>query len=293
MHKDLAAGLQKALEDAVLKLVDEIASLNSTKKLCLAGGTFLNCKTNGLIVEKKLFDDIYIQPAASDDGGAVGAAYEVLSRLDGRSKTIMNHAYWGPSYTNEEIEAALKAANAKYEFHDDIAGVAAELLTKGKIIGWFQGKMEVGPRALGNRSILANPSVPGMWEKVNAIKSREKWRPLAPSMLEESMEEYFGFKWPSPFMILSFNVLEEKRKEIQAVVHVDGSTRPHTVTPESNPIYYKLIKSFEELSSIPVVLNTSFNDNTEPIVCSPQDAIRTFIKNPLDNLAIGNFLVSK
>jgi len=292
-HKDLAASLQNALENTVLGLVEDIYKTTGNRTLCLAGGVALNCKMNGLIIQQDFVDDIYIQPAASDSGCALGAAMETYIILGYKSRFKMEHAYWGPEFSNEQIEEELKKNDFEYEYHDDIAGIVAELLAKNKIVGWFQGRMEVGPRALGNRSILANPTVEEMKDMVNDVKRREHWRPLAPSMLEESIEEYLENPYPSPFMILAFPVKEEKIREVPAIVHVDGSTRPQTVNKKTNSLYYELIKKFEELSSVPIVLNTSFNDRGDPIVCTPQEALETLSKTTLNYLAIGNFLVKK
>jgi len=293
VHKNLAASLQKSLEETLSKIVEEITSTTNCRTLCLAGGVALNCKTNGLLIENNLVDNIFIQPDAGDSGTALGAALQAYAQLGYKPETKMEHAYWGPEFSDDDIEKALKQAGLKYEYFDDIAGVTGELISKGKIIGWFQGRMEIGPRALGNRSILADPKIPENFGKVNRVKGREMWRPLAPSMLEDAMHEYFENPYPSPFMILSFTVKDEKIKEIPAVVHVDKTTRPQTVSKKTNPLYYKLIKSFEDISSVPVVMNTSFNDKSEPIVCSPHDAINTFNRTSLDCLAIGNFLVKK
>ncbi len=293
IHKNLAASLQDALEKTVLKLVEEITNTTNCRKLCLAGGVTLNCKTNGAIIENGLVDDIFIQPDAGDAGTALGAALQAYVELGYKPKTKMEHAYWGPEFSNDEIEEILKQKELKYEYYDDISGIAAELISKGKIIGWFQGRMEMGPRALGNRSIVADPTVKDNFRKVNEVKRRELWRPLAPSMLEEALDEYFENGYPSPFMILSFTVRDEKLKEIPAVVHVDNTTRPQTVSKKVNPLYYNLIKSFEDISSVPIVMNTSFNDKSEPIACTPYDAINTFNTTGLDCLAIGNFLVKK
>jgi carbamoyltransferase len=205
----------------------------------------------------------------------------------------MEHAYWGPEFSNEQIEKVLKEKGAKYEKHDDISGVTAELIHQQKIIGWFQGRMEVGPRALGNRSVIADPTNPKMKDIINQkVKDRETWRPFAPSVLEKSAAEYFEGCKKAPFMIVAFDVAEKKRKEIPAVVHVDGTARPQTVTKETNPRYFKLIQEFEKLSGTPVVLNTSFNEK-EPIVCTPQDAYNTFLKTGIDCLVLGNYLVRK
>ena len=206
----------------------------------------------------------------------------------------MDHIYYGPGFTNEQIEESLKLCKLDYEYHDDITGVAAELIANGKIIGWFQGRMEGGPRALGNRSILADPRDPDMKDKLNSqIKHRESWRPFCPSMLNEDRSEYFDFDHESPFMILAFDVKEEKRSEIPSVVHVDGTARPQTVTKQQNPVYHDLISKFKKITGVPVLINTSFNIKGEPIVCTPEDAIRCFYGTGIDSLILGNFIIKK
>ncbi|MCK4240109.1 MAG: carbamoyl transferase, partial [Candidatus Atribacteria bacterium] len=263
------------------------------RRFCLAGGSALNCVGNGKLLEQDFVDEIFIQPAASDDGTAIGAAY-LLYTAEHKSRFKMEHAYWGPEYSNEEVEEVLKKFDFKFDYYDDIEGIVAELLNRGEIVGRFQGRMEIGPRALGNRSILANPTIPEMADEVNIkVKHREPWRPFAPSMLEESAKEYLKNSYPSPFMILSSKVIEEKQKEIPAVVHVDGTTRAQTVTKKINQRYYRLISEFEKVSGVPVILNTSLNDRGEPIVCSPFDAINTFKKTGLTYLAIENYMVRK
>jgi len=253
----------------------------------------LNCKMNGRILESGLIDDIFIQPAAGDAGCALGAALW-LAHEEGFKFKKMDHIYFGPEYSNEEVEKALKTANLKYEEISDPSGTAAELLAQGKIVGWFQGRMEAGPRALGNRSILADPRDPEIKDKLNyLVKHREPFRPFCPSMLDKAKKEYLENAYESPFMILSFRVPEEKRKEIPGVVHVDGSVRPQTVTKEANPRYYKLISEFEKLTGVPVVLNTSFNIKGEPMVCKPEQAIADFYSTGMDALIINDFLVAK
>src|SRR3989338_4659146 len=247
---------------------------------------------------KKLFkdfaDDIFIQPAAHDAGSALGAAMYVSSKLGDKPYFKMEHAYLGPEYTNDDIKEALTECKLKADFYKDIEGITAEKLAKGYIVGWHQGRIEFGPRALGARSILGHPGKRGMKEKINKeVKHRENWRPFAPSMLAESMKDYVENPYDSPFMILTFNVKEEKRKEILEATHVDNTVRVQTVKKEINPRYYKLIKEFEKQTSTPVLLNTSFNDNNEPIVLTPRDAIRTFMVSGMDYLAIGNYLLKK
>lgn len=293
IHKNLAASLQESLENTLVKITQEITDQTGNNNLCLAGGVALNCKANGTLIAQDFVKNIYVQPAAGDDGGALGSALQVYASLGYKPKFKMEHAYWGPEFSNDEIKSELKQSGFSYEYHDDISGTAAELIGKHEIVGWFQGRMEVGPRALGNRSILSNPTTKKMTDKVNDVKRRERWRPLAPSILEEAMGEYFENPYPSPFMILSFQVKDNKIKEVPAIVHVDGSTRPQSVTKRTNRRYYDLIKNFEKISSTPIVMNTSFNDRGEPIVCTPKEALNTFKKSQLKYLAIGNFLVKK
>ncbi len=293
-HKDLAASAQKRLEEAALAVTRDLTERTGSDTLCMAGGVALNCKMNGEVLGSPYIQDIFIQPAAGDSGLSIGAALEAYSLLGHNSKWIMDDVYLGPEFSNEEIESTLKKTKIDYEFYDDIAGTTAEYLSKGKIVGWFQGRMELGPRALGNRSILADPRDPGKKDEINyLIKHREPWRPYCPSLLAESADEYLEQAYPSPFMILAFKVRDEKIKEIPAVVHVDGTVRPQTVERNVNPLYYDLIKSFEEITSVPVVLNTSFNVAGDPIVCTPRDAIETFWSTGMDILIIGNYLIRK
>lgn len=292
-HKDLAASVQHALEISLLNLMDEIYDTNPNNNICLAGGVFFNCKLNGLILKRDYIKNIFIHPNAGDGGCAIGAALELYSHLGYKSKGLMNHSYYGPEYSNEEIKKAIDKFNLEAEYYDDITGIAAELMAKGNIIGWFQGRMEWGPRALGNRSILADPTVPGMNDKVNEVKRREKWRPFGPSILEEKAKDWLENHYHSPFMLLSFQVKKEMQKLIPAVVHIDGSTRPQTVSKETNPIYYKLIKEFDKEKGVPMILNTSFNDKGVPIVRSPSDAIRNFLNMKMDYLVMGNYLIKK
>jgi carbamoyltransferase len=239
---------------------------------------------------------MFVQPAPGDDGVALGAA--LAGYLDSRGglpvMSAMRHVYLGPGWSDAEIEALLHRYKVRYTRLDDAARVAAELLGDGKIVGWFQGRMEFGPRALGNRSILADPRDPEMRERVNAaVKFRETWRPFAPSILDEAAHEYLNSPGESPFMILTFQVKPDKRANIPAVTHVDGSTRPQTVEEEGNPLYWRLIKCFAERTGVPAIMNTSFNLRGEPIVCTPTDAIRTFFSSGLDILVIDRFLIQK
>ena len=292
-HKNIAATLQAKLEEATLKLVEELYELTGNKKLCLAGGVALNCKMNGQILQNSPIKKVFIPFATNDAGAALGAALEVSMQQGCKIKNETPSAYLGPGYTNEEIERELSKHALNYAYYKDIEGIAAELLAKGKIVAWFQGKLEFGPRALGNRSILADPRSSEMTKRVNEIKSREKWRPLAPSILEKKAKKYFENSCPSPFMTLSFQVKKEKRSEVPAIVHVDGSTRPQTLNKKANPRYYTLIRKFEKETGIPLVLNTSFNTRAQPIVRTPRDAIQTFARTGLSYLVMGNYLVKK
>lgn len=294
-HKDLAFAVQDACERAMLKLAASAVAKTGCRNLCLAGGVALNSKANGKILTSGPVDNLFVQPAAGDDGVCLGAA--LAPYLDSGGKLPlhkMRHAYLGPASSDVEIEKALATYKIRSIRMDDPAKTVAALLAAGKIVGWFQGRMEFGPRALGSRSILADPRDPEMAAKVNnAVKFREWWRPFAPSMLAETAADYIESATDSPFMILTAQVKPEKRSVIPAVTHVDGSARPQTVEREINPLYWRLICEFGSLTGVPVVMNTSFNLRGEPIVCTPTDAIRTFFSSGMDALAIGSFLVEK
>jgi carbamoyltransferase len=295
-HKDLAATLQHTLERAGLQMVEAMYRRTGSRRLCLAGGVALNCSMNGTLLRSPFVDEIFIQPAAHDGGTALGAALAVHTKLTGkRPRFRMEHAYWGPEYDNDQILPALKAAGITHlRRSDDICRDTARVLRAGKIVGWFQGRAEVGPRALGSRSILADPSIPDMKDRVNLqVKRRESWRPFAPSMLEEYTDQYVEHAAPSPFMILAFQACSDKLEAITSATHVDGSCRPQTVSRRIQPRYWGMIDAFRELSGIPVVLNTSFNIDSQPIVCSPADAAWTFLNCGLDYMAIGDYLVWK
>jgi len=263
--------------------------------VCLAGGVALNSKANGKIAISADVEQIFVQPAASDDGVALGAALAPYMDNNGKlPNKAMRHGYWGPSFDDATIENALRTYKLPYAKAVDPAVTAAELLAQGKILGWFQGRMEFGPRALGNRSILADPRDPEMNAKVNnAVKFREWWRPFAPSLKKEATAEYLESVTDSPFMILTAQVRSEKRSVIPAVTHVDGSARPQTVEKEINPLYWQLLDEFEKRTGVPVIMNTSFNLRGEAIVHTPTDAIRTFFSSGMDALVIGSFLVEK
>jgi carbamoyltransferase len=294
-HKDIAFAVQDACERAVMNVARLAAQKTGSRNICLAGGVALNSKANGKLAAANLFDGIFVQPAASDDGVALGAALAPYLEGGGRlPQREMRHAYLGPSFTHDEIEKTLNTYKLRSTRLDDPAATAAELLSQGKILGWFQGRMEFGPRALGSRSILADPRDPEMNAKVNnAVKFREWWRPFAPSLKREAAAEYLESATDSPFMILTAQVKPEKRGVIPAVTHVDGSARPQTVENEINPLYWRLLDEFGKRTGVPVVMNTSFNLRGEAIVHTPTDALRTFFSSGMDALVIGNFLVGK
>jgi len=287
--------VQDACEVAMMALVKLALDKTKSRNVCLAGGVALNSKANGKIQASGIVEKIFVQPAASDDGVALGAVLAPYLDKGGRlPMKPMRHAYLGPGYCDAEIEKALRTYKLRATRLDDVASTTAEMLANGKIIGWFQGRMEFGPRALGDRSILADPRDPEMNAKVNnAVKFREWWRPFAPSMLREVAGEYLEYACDSPFMILTNPVKPEKRDIIPSVTHVDGSARPQTVEQEINPLYWNLINEFGKRTGVPVVMNTSFNLRGEAIVNTPTDAVRTFFSSGMDALVIGSFLVEK
>ena len=293
--KNVAFAVQDACEAAMVALVKLATEKTGCRNVCLAGGVALNSKANGKIQASGMIDRIFIQPAASDDGVALGAVFAPY--LDGGGRLPMKplrHAYLGPEFSDVEIKKALRTYKLRASKLNDIAATTAELLANGKIIGWFQGRMEFGPRALGHRSILADPRDPEMNAKVNnAVKFREWWRPFAPSILKEAAAEYLEHACDSPFMILTNPVRPEKRNVIPSVTHVDGSARPQTVEKQISPLYWDLINEFGKRTGVPVVMNTSFNLRGEAIVNTPTDAIRTFFSSGMDALVIGPYLVEK
>jgi carbamoyltransferase len=295
-HQDVAASLQAMLEEAEFALVRKLQGETRQKALCMAGGVALNSAFNGRVLPETDFADIYIHPAAGDAGTSLGVCYYIYHQLLGQPRTFsMHHAYTGPRFTNGRIEAVLKAQNLAYEALDEqkLVKRAAAIVAQGDVLGWFQGRMEWGPRALGNRSIIADPRRDDMKDILNArIKHREKFRPFAPSILLEATGDYFDQTYPDPFMIKVYNVLPEKRAEIPAVTHVDGTGRLQTVEKDHAPLYWELINAFKERTGVPVVLNTSFNEN-EPIVCTPQEAVECFQRTKMDALVLGNYLVQK
>jgi carbamoyltransferase len=294
-HKNVAFAVQDACEEAMMALARAAVAKTGSRNICLAGGVALNSKANGKILSSGIVDRIFVQPAAGDDGVCLGAA--LAPYLDNGGKLPMHkmrHAYLGAENSDEEIEKALTTYQLRATRVGDPAAAAAEMLANGKILGWIQGRMEFGPRALGARSILADPRDPEMNAKVNnAVKFREWWRPFAPSMLAEVAGEYIESATDSPFMILTAQVKPEKRSVIPSVTHVDGSARPQTVERDVNPLYWRLIREFGNRTGVPVVMNTSFNLRGEPIVSTPTDAVRTFFSSGMDALVIGSFVVVK
>lgn len=295
-YQDVAASLQVMLEEAEFALVRKLQRETGQRVLCMAGGVALNSSFNGKVLPNTDFKDIYIHPAAGDAGTALGVCYYIWHQELGQSRSyVMTHAYTGPAYHNETIQQVLDQHNLWYELIDDdeLVKRAAEIVAGGNVLGWFQGRMEWGPRALGNRSIIADPRRADMKDILNArIKHREKFRPFAPSILMEHVGEYFDQTYPDPFMIKVYNVLPKKQAVIPGVIHVDGTGRLQTVDREHSPLYWALINAFREHTGVPVVLNTSFNEN-EPIVCTPEEALDCFLRTKMDALALGNYLVQK
>jgi carbamoyltransferase len=298
-HKNLASSLQARLEEVYLGMLRKLAKETGLKSVCLAGGVAFNCVANGKIFDSTGFENVYVQPAAGDGGLSVGAAFYVWHQILGQPRAfVMNHAYWGPGYSRDETRRAIDLSALAHKGYSvselsepDLMRSTAQIIADGKILGWFQGRAEWGPRALGNRSIVADPRRPEMKEILNRrIKHREIFRPFAPSILAESTGDYFEKSHPSTFMTLAYSVRPEMRDKIPAPTHVDGTGRLQTVTREANPRYWQLIKAFENLTGVPVVLNTSFNDN-EPIVCRPEEAIDCFLRTQMDALVLNDFLV--
>ncbi|RZT96149.1 carbamoyltransferase [Ancylomarina subtilis] len=322
-HCNLALAIQMVTEEIVIKMAKEAKRLTEANFLCMAGGVALNCVANGKLLRENVFDDIYIQPAAGDAGGALGAALAVSSmyfgeeRLFDPKKDQMRGAYLGPEFSEKEVQLMNRKVKSVHHYYDNFAELtefAAQQLTQGNVVGWYQGKMEFGPRALGNRSILGDARNPEMQKKLNLkIKYREGFRPFAPSVLAEKCNDYFDLKTGSPYMLLVAPVKEERRKElpenysqlplwdklyftrsdIQSITHLDFSARVQTVHRDTNPKYWDLITEFERQTGYGLVVNTSFNVRGEPIVCTPYDAYRCFMSTEMDYLVIGNFVYCK
>ena len=296
-HKDVARSVQEITEEAMMKIVQHAKKECPSKNLCLAGGVALNCVANGKILRSKEFENVYIQPASGDAGGALGVAYLIWHReFKGKKSSPMLNAYFGSQYSDEEIEHAIKDHALPFEKlpEDKLISTVAKLMEGENVIGWFQGRMEYGPRALGNRSIIADARNKENWQKVNLkIKFRESFRPFAPTVLEEKVSEYFDLDRASPYMLLVADVHPDQREKIPAITHVDGSARIQTVSKEENPKYHKLISEFEKNTGCAVIINTSFNVRGEPIVESPKDAINCFLHTQMDYLVLGNYLIRK
>jgi carbamoyltransferase len=303
-HKDIARSVQGMYEEAFFHLLNKLHDRHGLDDLCLAGGCAMNSVANGKVKRNTPFKRVYIQSAAGDAGGAIGAAFVVWNELGSKERIyVMDHAYLGPMFTNEEIEVLLNARRddlTQQDCHikhvsdeDELCKITAAAIADGKVIGWFQGRMEWGPRALGNRSILGDPRRADMKDILNLkIKRRESFRPFAPSILREAVPDWFEEDDEVPFMMKVFQIREEQRSKIPAVTHADGSGRLQTVYEDTNPRYHRLIKSFYEQTGVPIVLNTSFNEN-EPVVCSPLEALDCFLRTNMDVLVLGNWCLTR
>lgn len=304
-HKDIARSVQSMYEEAFFHLLATVYEKHRIDSLALAGGCAMNSVANGKVRRKSPFRNIYIQSAAGDAGGAIGAAYAAWFGLEGNSNSRfrMDHAYWGPSFSNDEILGSIE--NRRKDLSDQKCDIAllhdettlydktADAILAGSVVGWFQGRMEWGPRALGNRSIVCDPRRSDMKDILNLkIKRRESFRPFAPSILREAVDEWFEEDDDVPFMMKVFQIREEKRSQIPAVTHVDGSGRLQTVSKETNPRYYRLISSFADKAGVPLVLNTSFNEN-EPVVCKPEEALDCFLRTNMDVLVLGDYFIQR
>jgi len=303
-HKDIARSVQEMYEEALFHLLNRLYERHELDVVCLAGGCAMNSVANGKIRRNTPFKKVYIQSAAGDAGGAIGAAFSVWSDLGNKERScVMDHAYWGPSFDNDEVSMVLDANRHELDKQDcsievvegerELCHRTAEAIAEGKVIGWFQGRMEWGPRALGNRSILGDPRRADMKDILNLkIKRRESFRPFAPSILRDAVSEWFEEEDEVPFMMQVFQIREEKQKEIPAVTHADGSGRLQTVYEKTNPRYYHLIKIFGDMTGVPMLLNTSFNEN-EPIVCRPEEALDCFLRTNMDVLVMGDWFIER
>ncbi|MHB8216524.1 MAG: carbamoyltransferase family protein [Candidatus Sulfotelmatobacter sp.] len=295
-EEDIAASLQARLEEVAFHILNRLYEMTKVDRLCLAGGVALNSVMNGKIPLHTPFKSIFVQPAAGDSGTAVGVCYYIHNMILQQPRSfVMEHAYTGPEFSDGQIERLLNESGILYRKLADgeLTQVAAQAISDGKIVGWFQGRMEFGPRALGNRSIIVDPRRSEMKDTLNArIKKREPFRPFAPSILEDRVGEYFEQTHPSPTMLMVYQVKKDKQAAIPAVTHVDGSGRLQTVSRATNPRYFQLISDFDKLTGVPVVLNTSFNED-EPIVCSPEEALNCFLRTRMDVLFLGNYMVQR
>lgn len=322
-YMDMALAIQQVTEEIVLRLACTARQLTGSKHLVLAGGVALNCVANGKILKAGIFEDLWIQPAAGDAGGALGAACVVWHIHEGNGRQVNDHrdamqgSYLGPEFSDKQIHASLRRYDAKHQYYQDFQALASDVasqLTNGKVVGWFQGRMEFGPRALGNRSILGDARNPEMQKKMNLkIKYREGFRPFAPSVLEEDIDKYFDLDRPSPYMLLVTPVREDRqiplpdgyherplydrlyflRSDLPSITHIDYSARIQSVSQETNPRYWELIHQFKQLTGYGVIVNTSFNVRGEPIVCTPEDAYRCFMRTEMDFLVMGNYVFDK
>jgi carbamoyltransferase len=294
-HRAIARAVQDRLEEVGVHLASIALRVAGSRRLCLAGGVALNCKMNGELHRRGLADEIFVQPLAYDGGVSLGAAQALAAEKGDDPRFEMDHLFWGPAYGNDEIEAVLRASRARYRRSTRVAEEAARMIADGRIVGWFQGRMEGGPRALGGRSILADPRNPEMKDLVNdRVKFREAWRPFALSILEEHFAEYVKKPAKSPFMIMAFDVADARRSEIPSAMHsADHTTRPQTVSRKTSPLFWDLIECFRGITGVPGVLNTSFNVKDEPIVCTPRDALRCFFGTGMDSLVIGDCILEK
>lgn len=297
-HRDIAHSGQKIVEEIMVKMATHVHQQTGLDNLCLAGGVALNCVANWRILQESGFKNIYIQPAAGDSGGALGTAFYVYNTvLRQPRRFVMKHTLWGPGFSQEQVVETLHRSEAVYETvenEEELIDRAARMIADGQVVGWFQGRMEFGPRALGSRSLLADPRNPRMKDIINSkVKFREAFRPFAPAVLKEQAHEYFEMPagMDAPFMLLVPKVRAEKRSLIPAVTHEDGTGRVQTLTPQENGLFYRLVRRFGELTGVPVVINTSFNVRGEPIVCTPQDAYHTFVSTGIDVLIMGNCVV--
>ena len=299
-HEDIAHSGQKIVEEIMVKMATHVHKVTGMDNVCIAGGVGLNCVANWRILQESGFKNIFIQPAAGDSGGALGTAFYLYNSVLKRPRQFqMKTAYWGPSYSDDEIKRTLEKNGLRFKHfarEEDLLSQTADLINDGNVVGWFQGRLEFGPRALGSRSLLADARNPKMKEIINAkVKFREPFRPFAPSVLKERAHEYFEMPpgMDAPFMLLVPSVRADKRAIVPAITHKDGTGRVQTVTEEDNGRYYRLIKTFGDKTGTPLVLNTSFNVRGEPIVCSPQDAINTFLNTGIDVLVMSDFVVTE
>lgn len=295
-YKDVAASLQKVTDEIVVRMARAIARDTGETRLCMAGGVALNCVSNSKILEHTPFREVFVQPAAGDAGGAVGAAFYAYNTVLGNPRSyVMTDVFLGPEFDDSAIEQFLRTLEVPFKKYtqEELLTETARLLADQKVVGWFQGRMEFGPRALGSRSILADARNPKNQSIVNLkIKFRESFRPFAPAVLEDRVSDYFVWDRPSPYMLFVATVREDKR-EIPAVTHLDGSARLQTVSRSQHPLFYDLLKEFEKQTGCPVLINTSFNVRGEPIVCTPEDAWKCFLRTEMDHLVLGSFILDK